>query len=184
MSSEVGTHSVKKSWSASSRSSRARRASPLPNLLASFLDNVFGARVDFAPDHTPRNRPVSNIPSDLQYSADHEYIKATAEANVYEVGITDYAQDQLGDIVFVELPKVGAKFSAHDTFGTIEAVKAVSELFSPVAGEVVAINDALDGDPSAVNRDPYGAGWMIRVKVESLPSDLMDSAAYGAHIGE
>jgi len=126
---------------------------------------------------------VANIPSDLQYSADHEYIKATSEPNVFAVGITDFAQDQLGDIVFVELPKVGATFAAHDTFGTIEAVKAVSELFSPLAGEVVEVNSALDQDPSAVNRDPYGAGWMIKMKVSSAPAGLMDAAAYQAHVG-
>lgn len=126
---------------------------------------------------------MANIPSDLQYSADHEYIKATSDPNVYAIGITDFAQDQLGDIVFVELPKVGATFASHDTFGTIEAVKAVSELFSPVAGEVVEVNNALDQDPSAVNRDPYGAGWMIKVKVSGAPSGLMDAAAYQAHTG-
>lgn len=126
---------------------------------------------------------MANIPSDLQYTADHEYVKATSDPNVYAVGITDFAQDQLGDIVFVELPKVGATFASHDTFGTIEAVKAVSELFSPIAGEVVEVNDALDQDPSAVNRDPYGAGWMIKVKVPGAPSGLMDAAAYQAHIG-
>lgn len=126
---------------------------------------------------------MANIPSDLQYTADHEYVKATSDPNVYAVGITDFAQDQLGDIVFVELPKVGATFASHDAFGTIEAVKAVSELFSPLAGEVVEVNDALDQDPSTVNRDPYGAGWMIKVKVSGTPSGLMDAAAYQAHIG-
>jgi glycine cleavage system H protein len=126
---------------------------------------------------------VANIPNDLQYTADHEYVKATSDPNVFAVGITDFAQDQLGDIVFVELPKVGASFSSHDAFGTIEAVKAVSELFSPLAGEVVEINSALDQDPSTVNRDPYGAGWMIKMKVSGAPSGLMDAAAYEAHIG-
>ena len=126
---------------------------------------------------------MANIPSDLQYTADHEYGKATSDPNVFTVGITDFAQDQLGDIVFVELPKVGASFSSHDAFGTIEAVKAVSELFSPLAGEVVEINNALDQDPSTVNRDPYGAGWMIKMKVSGAPSGLMDAAAYQAHIG-
>lgn len=126
---------------------------------------------------------MANIPSDLQYTADHEYVKATSDPNVFAVGITDFAQDQLGDIVFVELPKVGSTFASHDTFGTIEAVKAVSELFSPLAGEVVEVNDALDQDPSAVNRDPYGAGWMIKMKVSGSPSGLMDAAAYQAHIG-
>jgi glycine cleavage system H protein len=127
---------------------------------------------------------VANIPGDLQYTADHEYLKSTPDANVFIVGITDYAQDQLGDVVFVELPKAGSSFAAHDTFGTIEAVKAVSELFSPVAGEVVEVNSALDGDPSAVNRDPYGAGWMIKMRVASPPENLMDATAYSAHIGQ
>jgi glycine cleavage system H protein len=126
---------------------------------------------------------VANIPSDLHYTADHEYLKSTDDPNVFIVGITDYAQDQLGDIVFVELPKAGSTFGAHDTFGTIEAVKAVSELFSPVAGEVVEVNGALDGDPSSVNRDPYGAGWMIKMRVSSTPAGMMDAAAYKAHIG-
>jgi glycine cleavage system H protein len=126
---------------------------------------------------------VANIPNDLKYTADHEYLKATDAADVFFVGITDYAQDQLGDIVFVELPKVGATFNAHDTFGTIEAVKAVSELFSPVSGEVVEINSALDGDPSSVNRDPYGAGWMIKMRVTGGTEGLMDAAAYQATIG-
>ena len=126
---------------------------------------------------------MANIPNDLKYTADHEYLKATDAADVFIVGITDYAQDQLGDIVFVELPKVGATFNAHDTFGTIEAVKAVSELFSPVSGEVVEVNSALDGDPSSVNRDPYGAGWMIKMRVTGGTEGLMDAAAYRATIG-
>ncbi|MEP7384599.1 MAG: glycine cleavage system protein GcvH [Gemmatimonadota bacterium] len=129
---------------------------------------------------------MSNIPSDLLYTADHEYLKATDEPDVFSVGITQYAQDQLGDIVFVELPKVGATYEAHDTFGTIEAVKAVSELFAPVSGSITAINDALDADPAAINRDPYGDGWMIRVRLSDLSQKdgLMSPAAYAAHIGE
>jgi glycine cleavage system H protein len=126
---------------------------------------------------------VANIPADLQYTADHEYDKATEDPNVFIIGITDYAQDQLGDVVFVELPTTGASFAAHDAFGTIEAVKAVSELFSPLAGEITDVNAALDADPSAVNRDPYGAGWMIKMKVASAPAGLMDAAAYEKHIG-
>ena len=126
---------------------------------------------------------MANIPGDLQYTSDHESVKATPDANVFIVGITDYAQDQLGDIVFIELPKIGAKFAEHDAFGTIEAVKAVSELFSPVAGEIVEVNPALDGDPSSVNRDPYGIGWMIKIRVASAPTGLMDAAAYTAHVG-
>jgi len=129
---------------------------------------------------------VSNIPSDLLYSSDHEYLKATEVEHVYLVGITHYAQDQLGDIVFVELPKVGASLGAHDTFGTIEAVKAVSELFAPVGGEVVEVNGGLDGDPAAINRDPYGEGWMIKLRLTdpSQKDALMDAAAYAKHTGE
>lgn len=126
---------------------------------------------------------MANIPADLHYTADHEYLKATDDPKVFIVGITDYAQDQLGDIVFVELPKVGNSYAAHDTFGTIEAVKAVSELFSPVAGEIVEVNSGLDGDPSAINRDPYGDGWMIKIRVANAPDGLMDAAAYQAHVG-
>lgn len=126
---------------------------------------------------------MATIPGDLLYTADHEYLKATSDPNVYIVGITDYAQDQLGDVVFVELPRAGSSFGAHDAFGTIEAVKAVSELFCPVAGDVVEANGSLDGDPSAVNRDPYGDGWMIKLRVAAKPEGLMDAAAYGAHIG-
>ncbi|MCC6318956.1 MAG: glycine cleavage system protein GcvH [Gemmatimonadaceae bacterium] len=127
---------------------------------------------------------MANIPGDLHYTADHEYLRATADPNVFIVGITHYAQDQLGDIVFIELPKVGAKFGAHDAFGTIEAVKAVSELFSPAAGEIVEVNSALDGDPSAVNRDPYGDGWMIKLRTAGAPAGVMDAAAYKAHTGQ
>ena len=122
---------------------------------------------------------MANIPADLRYTEEHEFVRTTSDGNV-EVGITDYAQGELGDVVYVELPTVGTKLGKHDVFGTIEAVKAVSELFSPIAGEVVAINERLDGEPALVNSDPYGAGWMIRIK----PSDasevesLLDSAAY------
>ncbi|HSA55095.1 MAG TPA: glycine cleavage system protein GcvH [Gemmatimonadaceae bacterium] len=129
---------------------------------------------------------MANIPGDLRYTADHEYVKATDDPSVVTVGITDYAQDQLGDVVFVELPKVGATLGAHDVFGTIEAVKAVSELYSPLAGEVVAVNDVLDGQPALVNSDPYGEGWMIRLRVKdaSQSSTLLDAAAYNKHIGQ
>ena len=129
---------------------------------------------------------VANIPSDFLYTADHEYLMATSDPDVYVVGITEYAQDQLGDIVFVELPKVGASFAAHDVFGTIEAVKAVSELFAPLAGEVIEINDALDGDPGAINRDPYGTGWMIKVRLSdsSQLATLLNATAYAGHVGE
>ena len=128
---------------------------------------------------------MANIPNDLQYTEEHEYVRKAKDGNA-EIGITDYAQGELGDVVYVELPKVGAKFSKHDVFGTIEAVKAVSELFAPIAGEVVAVNDRLDKEPALVNTDPYGAGWMIKVK-PSNPSEidgLMKADAYTKHIGQ
>ena len=129
---------------------------------------------------------MANIPNDLQYTEEHEYVRKGKDGSSAEIGITDFAQGELGDIVYIELPKVGTKFGKHDVFGTIEAVKAVSELFAPIAGEVVAINERLDKEPALVNSDPYGAGWMIKVK-PSNPSDLealLGSAAYTKHIGQ
>ena len=129
---------------------------------------------------------MSNVPKDLRYTEEHEYLKPTADAAVVQIGITDYAQGELGDVVFVELPKVGATFAKKQVFGTIEAVKAVSELYCPVAGTVVEANGALEGDPALVNKDPYGAGWMIKLKLQN-PADaaaLLDAAAYGKHIGQ
>ena len=127
---------------------------------------------------------MSNVPQDLRYTEKHEYVKAAGDG-VYAVGITDFAQGELGDIVFVELPKVGAKFQAAETFGTIEAVKAVSDLYSPIAGEVVEVNDALDADPATVNSDPYGAGWMIKIRADDAAGvdALLDAAAYEKLIG-
>jgi glycine cleavage system H protein len=129
---------------------------------------------------------VSEIPNDLQYTEDHEYVKTTDDPNVVAIGITDYAQGELGDIVFIELPKVGATFGKHDVFGTVEAVKAVSELYSPLAGEVVAVNDRLDSEPALVNTSPYSDGWMVKLRLKdvSAKDGLMDASAYGAHIGQ
>jgi glycine cleavage system H protein len=128
---------------------------------------------------------VSDIPQDLLYTEDHEYLKPAGEAGVVNIGVTDYAQGELGDIVFVELPKVGAKFKKHDVFGTIEAVKAVSELFAPVSGEVVAVNQRLDAEPALVNTDPYGDGWMIRLRLsdQSEKEGLLNAAAYAEKVG-
>ena len=127
---------------------------------------------------------MANVPQDLKYTKEHEYIKPSGEEGVYFVGITDYAQGELGDVVFVELPKPGSKYAAHQTFGTIEAVKAVSDLYMPIAGEVVESNTALDANPAAVNSDPYGEGWMIKVRADGpLSGDLMDAAAYTSLIG-
>ena len=112
---------------------------------------------------------MANIPDDLHYSKDHEWVRV--EGNVAVVGITDYAQDSLGDVVYVELPKVGDDFAANESFGSVESVKAVSEVFSPVSGEVVGINESLADEPERVNTDPYGEGWMIRVEM-SKPGEV------------
>ena len=127
---------------------------------------------------------MSEIPADLRYTAEHEYLKATDAPDVFIVGITDYAQGELGDVVFVELPSAGDRFDKMATFGTIEAVKAVSDLYCPLAGEVVEVNEALDGEPSTVNSDPYGAGWMIKLKIDDTAEleGLMSPEAYGAHL--
>ncbi len=129
---------------------------------------------------------MSKIPDGLLYTTQHEYVKKTDDTAVVQVGITDYAQGELGDVVYVELPKPGSSFGRGDVFGTIEAVKAVSELYSPVAGTVIEVNAALEGDPALVNRDSYGAGWMIKLRVKN-PGDvdgLLGSAAYKKHVGE
>ena len=118
------------------------------------------------------------LPEDVRYSQDHEW--ARREGDLFVIGINDYAQDQLGDIVFVELPEQGTTFEQGKEFGTVESVKAVSELFMPIGGEVVAVNSALEGSPELVNSDPYGAGWMLKIKA-SNPADfdnLLDRKSY------
>jgi glycine cleavage system H protein len=129
---------------------------------------------------------VSDIPKDLKYTEDHEYVKPTDDASVVAIGITDYAQGELGDIVFVELPAVGASFGKHDVFGTVEAVKAVSELYSPLSGEVVAVNTRLDKEPALVNNTPYTDGWMIKLRVKNKKEldDLKGADEYSALVGE
>jgi glycine cleavage system H protein len=128
---------------------------------------------------------VANVPADLRYTSDHEYARAASDAGVVFVGITDYAQGELGDVVFVNLPKPGDTLAAHQVFGTIEAVKAVADLYAPLAGTVLEVNGALDSDPAIVNRDPYGDGWMIKLRLAN-PADLdalLSADAYRAHIG-
>ena len=129
---------------------------------------------------------MSNVPDELVYTSEHEYVARTGDPSVVRVGITDYAQGELGDVVFVNLPKPGQRLDPHESFGTIEAVKAVSELYSPVAGEVVEVNGGLDGDPAIVNRDPYGDGWMVKLRVTDPKSldGLLSPQAYRTHIGE
>jgi glycine cleavage system H protein len=119
-----------------------------------------------------------NLPDDVRYTKDHEWARPNADR--FRVGISDFAQDQLGDIVFVELPEVGAVFKAGDEFGTVESVKAVSELYMPMGGEVVEVNGDLADAPEKVNNDPYGAGWMLEI-ITAAPAEyegLMDRAAY------
>jgi glycine cleavage system H protein len=129
---------------------------------------------------------VSNIPNDLLYTEEHEYVKRLAEPDVVQIGITDHAQGELGDVVYVELPKVGESFGRMDVFGTIEAVKAVSELFSPLSGTVEAVNPRLDKEPALVNTDPYGEGWMIRLRLKTVGEmdQLLGPEEYVKQIGE
>jgi glycine cleavage system H protein len=128
---------------------------------------------------------MSNVPENLLYSEEHEYLRPADEDGVYHVGITDYAQGELGDIVYVELPDVGDKFSRMDVFGTVEAVKAVNDLYSPVTGEVVEVNEALADDPGLVNNDAYGKGWMIKLRVsdESELDQLLGADEYAQLTG-
>jgi glycine cleavage system H protein len=129
---------------------------------------------------------MSSIPKDLRYTKDHEWVRESDDPDVVEVGITDYAQGELGDVVFVDLPKAAAVFKQRDVFGTIEAVKAVSELYAPVAGTIVESNKALEQDPGLVNRDPYGKGWMVKVKLKD-PKEvegLLRAEAYAKQVGE
>ncbi len=123
-------------------------------------------------------------PKDLKYTEEHEWVRM--EGNVALIGITDYAQGELGDIVFVELPEAGADVKQGSTFGTIEAVKTVSDLYAPVSGKIAAINDDLADHPEQINQSPYADGWMLKIEV-SDPSELdmlMDAEAYRTHVGE
>jgi glycine cleavage system H protein len=123
-------------------------------------------------------------PTDYRYTKEHEWIKVAG--GVGTVGITDYAQHELGDVVYVEMPKVGAKLDANQPFGTVESVKAVSEIYSPVSGEVVEVNAALGNEPEKINKEPHGAAWIVKIKL-SNPKEvdgLMDAAAYEKYIAE
>ena len=126
---------------------------------------------------------MANVPANLKYSNDHEWLRV--EGDVAVIGITDYAQSQLGDIVFVDVPTVGETIEANEVFGSIEAVKTVSDAFTPVSGEVIEFNEAVEADSALVNKDPYGEGWLIKIKM-SNPAEvegLLDAAAYEALIG-
>jgi len=125
-----------------------------------------------------------NIPDTLRYTKDHEWIRVEGDYGV--VGITDYAQSELGDIVFVELPQVGSSFSQGQSFGTIEAVKAVSDLFLPASGEIVEVNGNLGNAPELINKDPYGEGWMVKIRIKDHAEidTLLDAKAYRSLIGQ
>ena len=124
-----------------------------------------------------------NIPSNLKYTSDHEWV--SMEDGVATIGVTDFAQSELGDIVFVEFPEVGDSFEIGETFGTIEAVKTVADLFMPVSGEIVAINEELDVDPAKVNSNPYGDGWLVKIKLSNSDEgdELMSFTSYEEMIG-
>jgi glycine cleavage system H protein len=125
-----------------------------------------------------------NIPANLKYSKDHEWIRVE-EGNIAYVGISDYAQGELGDIVFVDVNTVGESIEAHAIFGSVEAVKTVSDLFLPVSGKIVELNAKLDGEPELINSDPYGDGWIVKIELSNVAEldQLMDSEAYNSLIG-
>ena len=122
-----------------------------------------------------------SVPEELQYTKSHEWVRT--EDDTATIGITDHAQDELGDVVFVELPEAGTTFDAGDSFGTVESVKAVSDLYAPVGGEVVEVNEALDDAPEKINEDPYGEGWIIKLRV-SNEADLLSASDYEQFLEE
>lgn len=125
---------------------------------------------------------MSIIPSELQFTKEHEWVASTSSANIFRVGITDYAQSALGDIVYVQLPKVGQSVKAGEVCGEIESTKSVSEIYSPLTGEVTAVNLNLDGAPEVINSEPYGAGWILEIAIStdgsSMPTDLLSGEEY------
>lgn len=125
-----------------------------------------------------------NFPSELKYTKDHEWVKV--EGDVATIGVTDFAQGELGDIVYVEIETVGDTLNKEEVFGSVEAVKTVSDLFMPVGGEVLEVNSALDSSPEVVNSDPYGEGWMVKIKISNASelNELMSADDYKSHIGQ
>jgi glycine cleavage system H protein len=123
-----------------------------------------------------------NIPDGLKYTKDHEWVKI--EGNKATVGITDFAQSELGDIVYVDISTVGQQVAAHEVFGTVEAVKTVSDLYMPVAGKVLEVNPILDGTPEKVNEDPYGDGWMVKIEITGATDGMLTAAQYKELIGK
>ena len=127
---------------------------------------------------------MSNVPAELSYTSEHEWVSALTAEGTVRVGITDHAQDALGDVVYGDLPSVGDSVAAEDSFGEIESTKSVSDLFAPIAGEIVAVNEALEDDPALVNSDPYGEGWIIEIRPENADdlANLLDAEAYKAEL--
>lgn len=127
---------------------------------------------------------MSNVPAELSYTSEHEWVSALTAEGTVRVGITDHAQDALGDVVYVDLPSVGDSVAAEDSFGEIESTKSVSDLFAPIAGEIVAVNEGLEDDPALVNSDPYGEGWIIEIRPENTGdlANLLDAEAYKAEL--
>ncbi|MBN7811620.1 glycine cleavage system protein GcvH [Algoriphagus sp. H41] len=123
-----------------------------------------------------------NFPQELKYTKDHEWVKI--EGDVATIGITEFAQKELGDIVYVEVETVGETIEAGEVFGTVEAVKTVSDLFMPLSGEILEFNEELESSPELVNESPYESGWMVKVKIVGEPADLLDAAAYAELVGE
>lgn len=129
---------------------------------------------------------MSNVPAELSYTSEHEWVSALTAEGTVRVGITDHAQDALGDVVYVDLPSVGDSVAAEDSFGEIESTKSVSDIFAPVAGEIVAVNEGLEDDPALVNSDPYGEGWIIEIRPENADdlANLLDAEAYKAELAK
>ncbi|MCZ2402330.1 glycine cleavage system protein GcvH [Paenarthrobacter sp. Z7-10] len=128
---------------------------------------------------------MSNIPADLSYTAEHEWVTAPTADGVIRFGITDFAQDALGDVVYVQMPEAGTKIVAADVVGEVESTKSVSDIYAPLAGEVVGRNEALDADPSLINSDPYGEGWLVEVRLEDVASyaTLLGAGEYEQQVG-
>ena len=127
---------------------------------------------------------MSNVPAELSYTSEHEWVSALTAEGTVRVGITDHAQDALGDVVYVDLPSVGDSVVAEDSFGEIESTKSVSDLFAPIAGEIVAVNEGLEDDSALVNSDPYGEGWIVEIRPENADdlANLLDAEAYKAEL--
>lgn len=127
---------------------------------------------------------MSNVPAELSYTSEHEWVSALTAEGTVRVGITDHAQDALGDVVYVDLPSVGDSVAAEESFGEIESTKSVSDLFAPISGEIVAVNETLEDDPAQVNSDPYGEGWIVEIRPENADdlANLLDAEVYKAEL--